>query len=402
MILSLLALPLVLCSVAIDVTHLNGDVISGELVNWQGANLTITVDGEPVQLSTEQLLKIQFADLSTSTSPDIQRVTLGCGSSFAVRSFESTDGRVAITRTSGGAINCEQSQIQSIRFRPPSAAINPQWVELVNQRHEGDAIIIRKSDSALDYLEGIIGDVTSDKLQFELDGSEIDVKLTKLEGIVPYRTANDSWPAPICNIITTTGDRWHVDQATLDNDQLQIKTPCGVASRVALKDIARVDFAAGNVQYISDLEPWKVDITPLISGSASPSSVTAMLYAPRRDESLNGTPLMLRGDDGGLTSFTKGLAVHSRTTLHYRLDGQHRKLRGLVGIDPTVKAAAVVTLRIYGNEKLLLEAQITANEPPLTLDVSIEDVRRLKLEVDYGDGVDIGDRLNFGNLRTTK
>lgn len=111
---------------------------------------------------------------------------------------------------------------------------------------------------------------------------------------------------------------------------------------------------------------------------------------------------MLRGGDSNVTSFPKGLAVHSRTRLQYRLDGQHRKLRGLAGIDPNVRSAAVVTLQIIGNETLLLDRTIKAGEAAFAIDVPIEGVRRLKLVVDYGDGVDIGDRLNLCNLRTTK
>ncbi len=403
MLIVLLALPMLLLGVAVDATKLNGETVTGDLVAWEGTSLTLQVDGTPMSMSTEQLLNLVFSrpDRDAPATASIG-VALNCGSFFAATSFQTAGRKFSTVTSTGAKISGTRDQLRAVRFQPAAAGVDSQWDALVKQDHDGDAVIIRKASDELDFLEGKIGDVDAESLDFELDGDAIEVLLTKLEGIVLYRKTDQDNFTATCRVTLSNGDTWNVDEARLNGQELQISSGCGITTNLPVSDISKISFAAGNVVYISDLWPTQVEITPLIAASDSPDSVTQLLYAPRRDESLDGAPLMLRGGDSNVTSFPKGLAVHSRTRLQYRLDGQHRKLRGLAGIDPNVRSAAVVTLQIIGNETLLLDRTIKAGEAAFAIDVPIEGVRRLKLVVDYGDGVDIGDRLNLCNLRTTK
>jgi hypothetical protein len=393
---------LLLCGLlAADITQLTGDKFSGELTQWQGTQLTFDIDGTKRQISTEELLNVEFHQRPDASVP-ANRVTLVCGSNFSVSRFTSKNGKITAERLNGLPITFPQSQLRSIRFREPSDALDTQWNELVRQPHEGDAIVIRKGTESLDYLEGLVGDVTEEQLTFTMDGDEIDVPLHKLEGFAPYRKSSSGASSAICQVTTVDGENWKVSEIAYSGGQFTIKTASGATTQIAGNVVARIGFAAGNVVYLSDQTPTRVNITPLVAGDESPSSVTTLLYAPIRDESFDGTPLMLRDLNGDTQSYPKGWAIHSRTEITFRLDGEHRKLRGLAGLDPTVSSAAAVKLLVLGNETELLSADILAGDAPLALDVDIANVKRLKIIVDYGDGVDLGDRLHLCNLRTTK
>src|SRR5690606_29653174 len=106
----------------------------------------------------------------------------------------------------------------------------------------------------------------------------------------------------------------------------------------------------------------------------------ALLFAPRNDQSFDGHPLAI-----GKQVFAKGLAIHSRTELDYRLPGKFSKFLALAAIDDNVRPAGDVTLRISLDGKVLGEHQITGKQnAPLKLEYDITGGSRLSIFVDYG------------------
>jgi hypothetical protein len=154
---------------------------------------------------------------------------------------------------------------------------------------------------------------------------------------------------------------------------------------------------------LSELEPASLKVQPKIPSMLN-DNVVALLYQPRRNTSLDGDPLRLTfpGDTAEEKEFSKGLSIHSRTELIWRLGGQYRKLQGWAGIDPEVQGEGQVRLAVQGDGKVLYDKPITGSEAPLPLEIDVSGVDRLTLLVDYGDQTDIGDRLNLCELRVTK
>jgi hypothetical protein len=61
----------------------------------------------------------------------------------------------------------------TVRFREHAGPLAEQWADILKVERNGDLIVIRKNN-ALDYLTGVIKDVTGEAVQFELDGLEVD------------------------------------------------------------------------------------------------------------------------------------------------------------------------------------------------------------------------------------
>ena len=53
---------------------------------------------------------------------------------------------------------------------------------------DSDLLVVRK-DETLDYHQGVLGDVTDDVVQFELDGEQLAVKRSKVFGLVYHHPA---------------------------------------------------------------------------------------------------------------------------------------------------------------------------------------------------------------------
>ncbi len=102
------------------------------------------------------------------------------------------------------------------------------------------------------------------------------------------------------------------------------------------------------------------------------------------------------------TTFRKGLALASRTSVAYRLPGKFRVFKATVGIDDSVRPLGSVRLSIVGDGKTLWQGEVRGSEPASELEVDMGGVKRLEIVADYGDGLDTSDRLDLCEARVSK
>jgi hypothetical protein len=149
--------------------------------------------------------------------------------------------------------------------------------------------------------------------------------------------------------------------------------------------LAGIDFKNGRLAYVSDLSPVKVEQTPYFD----------RLIPYRTDVSLGGGPLKL--SDG---TYSKGLAVHSRCVLEYALDGRFERFKTKLGFEPGAGTMGRAAVRVLGDGKTLFEnADAKGEDKPTAIDVEVTGVAKLTLEVDFGQGQDVGDRVIWADAR---
>jgi len=73
-----------------------------------------------------------------------------------------------------------------------------------------------------------------------------------------------------------------------------------------------------------------------------------------------------------------------------------------VGIDDSTRDTGSVHVEIKGDGKTIWQEDVRGSEPAKQLELDIAGVRRLELVVDYGENLDVGDRLDFGDVQVTK
>jgi hypothetical protein len=98
----------------------------------------------------------------------------------------------------------------------------------------------------------------------------------------------------------------------------------------------------------------------------------------------------------------KGLAIHSRTLLIYRVPAGVRRFQALAGIDESVRTGGHVRLEVRGDNRELFNAPVVAGQEPVEIDLDVAGVERLKILVDFGQQLDIGDSLHLCRARLTK
>lgn len=397
---------LLVCAVGlpqVEVTTLDDKAVRGEVVSLSASTLALRTDDGDVMLPVVKLLSVtptSVAEADPVKSPVF--IELIDGTLISALNYEVKSGRATVKLPGDQSLSLSARSVRSVRFLQQDEPVAELWTNILAGALKGDAVVVRKGGDGkpvkLDYLEGIIQDVSAAKVQFDFEGDVVPVNRQKVrvEGLIYFQPKTQSLPGPVCRVDTTGGARWMASDLRFEKDAIKLTTPTGVDVGVPLSRVTNLDFSLGKIVYLSDLTPIKKTWQPFFGVSKTTTGAAAMFDA-RGDENFAGEPLQL-GDQ----PFRKGLAMHSRSELTYRLPDAYSRFEAVVGIDPAQRSFGNVRLQIEGDGKVLYDKPIAGDQPPESLELDISGVGRLTILVDYGEGLDIGDQLILGGARVIR
>jgi hypothetical protein len=427
MTLHLLIATAVLTAVPVDVQPLEGDPTSGELVSLDDSQAVVEIDGEPTTYRLADLISLSVAG-SAGTSPAKSAeilVTMIDGTRVYCSGYTVASGKATLTISGDQKLETPTASITSVQLKKPNdEELQKQWLAIQERESAGDRVVIRKTSTvvvdddglektedkvtALDWLEGVLYDVTDEIVQFKFNDTLIPVKREKVEGVFYFHAAGGRSADPVCRVLQADGSAWNARSITLEGDAVQLVSTTGLKATLPIQQIEKFDFSTGKILYLSDAEPELVQWTPFI---APTSESEKLWYAPQPDGKggfAGGSMILSVPNANGnqkTVEYRKGLAIHSRTRMVYRIPEGFQRFAALAGIDERVRVSqgGSVDLVITGDGETLLEKRITGkDESPLPIDLDIAGVRRLGILVDWADNADIGDHLNLCNARITK
>jgi hypothetical protein len=397
----------------VTATRLDGTSVSGQLQQWSVSGVVLKTHSGSLNIPTADLVSLEFADQSTA---DMSQPTLELVDGTVLPLAEVTVDEQSLhgklqtpSPASPQPISIALEKVRAVRLQPLDPAILPQWQEIRASSAPSDLLVLIKRDGkSLDYLEGVIGQVSADEVEFTLEEKTVKVARGKVAGLVYFRSEGRSEPTPQCVLLGTDGTRISASSVHWKDDLLDVVTVAGLKLAWPRSNIASADFSAGKIVFLGDLRPASQSWQPLV-GLPPIASRVAKFGQPRFNHSATGGPLSLTfpndSESGGsprTETFAKGLAIRSRTELVYRLPNGYSRFMAVAGIEPADAASGNVALSIFGDDRLLIEATIAGGSRPLPLELDISGVKRLKIVVDYGQNLDTGDWLNLCNARIVK
>jgi hypothetical protein len=391
----LLTLLIVNATPSFEAQTLDGKTFVGTLTGLTPERLTLNAADGRVSLDTEELVSI-----ATQNAPKSLRqgsgivVTLIDGSSIIARQYTAKGRQAKITLLNGDVLNTPLSTIQMVQFQQESGSMTAEWSKLIERKIDSDLLVVRNGQS-IDYHQGVLHDVTDDAVQFDLDGERLPIKRSKVFGFAYRHGQATELPPTICRIKDSTGSMWTVQSLRLA-EKLEWTTPTSLHVKQPIDNIVQIDFSGGKIVYLSDLKPESIRWTPYFDVGKPPAAVE-QFYAPRYDRGFESAPLQLGG-----VPYRKGLALHCRTEIVYRLPDRFRHFRAMAGIADTARPGGNVRLNIQADGRPLFDASITGDAAPQSLNLDLTDVRRLTITVDFGEHFTIGDYLLLCNARLTK
>lgn len=403
----------------VEVKTLSGDPRQGGLLSLSAQELVLESPGGPATIPLDEVLRISVAGAKSPVPQGQAAVWLELtdGSSLVAQSFGATGGQATIKLLSGADVSVPTRAIRWVRLKthtgPDEAHLAQQWTDILAAPAKDDVLVIRKKTTlpaaepeaaersvlSLDYLGGVLYDVSEAMVKFEFDGEKIDVRREKVEGMIYYHPAGAAPPEVRCQIADVYGNRWSGKSVTCSQGQCEIVLASGVRHKEALEAIESLDYSSGKLLFLSDLKPESVEWTPFFDAAKTPSA--AEFYQPRFDRALGGRPLQI-----GSRTFEKGVSLRSRTRISWRLPSQFRRFAATAGIDFHADdyggKSGDVQLVVLGDDKPLIDRRIQGGDGAVELDLDLTGVRRLTVLVDYGGNIDIGDYLDLGDARVVK
>ncbi len=391
----LMVVALISAAPAFDLQLLDGKTTSGSLVEISAGRVAIDTRSGRESLDTATLLSISAKQARPASRASDVIIELTDGSIACARQCVVYGATASITASDGTVLEMPSKVIRTIRLQPPSESLDVEWTRLTKAKIESDLLIVRKGAS-LDYHQGVIHDVTEEAVQFDFDGEILPVKRSKIYGLVYRHGDEPKLPEPVCRITDSSGSQWAARSLTL-SDKLHWTTPAGVNVSQPLDAIMQIDFSRGKIVYLSDLEPDSVRWTPYFSGIGGVPAVVEQFYAPRYDRGVDARPLQLGG-----VEYHKGLAIHSRTELMYRLHERYGHFQAIAGIDDAVRPSGKIRLIVRGDDSVLLDTVLTGRDAPRSIDLNVAGTSRLTIVVDFAEGFSAGDHLLLCNARLSK
>ncbi len=248
--------------------------------------------------------------------------------------------------------------------------------------------LLNKEGTAIITFKGIIGDADAEgkTLKFKLEDTEADPEMSRVRSLIYVRKPVENAPKPVARVFDNFENVLFAARIAPAGDGFRLTTPAGLEVEMSKPLVARFDFSLGKIAYLSDVEPMRVVETPFLID----------VWHYRRDKNLEGGPLRLGGK-----VYAKGLAVHSKTVLEYDVKG-YNIFYCQLGIDDLVTSFGHAAVTIEADDKLLFSDAVKSKEKPRELNLNIAGAARLKITVDYGDDLDLGDHVTFGEAKVTK
>jgi hypothetical protein len=393
---SLLSLVLLASSAAsgvdVDVRTLAGQTVSGTLKELAADRVVVATSGGEQTLAAKELLGVSLrGQAATAAAKPQVWLDFIDGGHLVGLEFSAEKGEGLIKLVDGREVKLPTKAVSAVRLKEQNDKIAQQWQGIVSGKYASDVIIIRREE-AIDFMEGVLGDVNAERVQFTVDGELINVKRPRVEGFQYFQAKAPDLPGPVCQVLLTDGSRLPAARLSLAGDELSITTLAGLELKQPLAGVKELDFSLGKLRYLSDMEWETIERHDYLATSTAKAD---RFYDPRKDTSFLG-PLRL-----GSKTYSKGLALKSHTKLTYRLPGKYSRLVGLAGINAQMAPGGHLRLKISGDQQTepLWDGVIAGGDLPHELSIDLTGVRRLTIEVDFGENGDSGDHLNLCDLR---
>lgn len=355
-----------------------GERLEGRMIAWEARSVTFqpAAEGEaPRDWGIADLVAIELAG-TQPTAANAQpaaphRVELRGGGTLAGKVSSWKNATLQI-ESAGRTWNVPQDWVARIMFAAGATAAEPA---------EGDVLQVVTPAGSRQAITGRVLDLADDSLGFEYQGTARRVKLERVvavtllarraasEGMGPERLTWLTVSVPGATRIPVLGERLTDEEARLTTAWGESVATPRAGLRLAVRNGRLID--------LTERAPQQVAETPYFD-RVIPWTTTA----PRGGFRL--------GDQ----RYRRGLLMHSRSQLTYALAEDFQRFRATLGLQlPEGRLGAVdVRVRVDGREVLAREG-LVATDPPLPVDIDLRGAKSLQLEVDFGPGEDVGDRV---------
>ncbi len=378
-----------------EVTSLDGKKWKGDIVSISPKQLALKTSAG---VENFELTKLDSVELAPVAGPDAAasaksiQVELVDGSQFRCTEFK-IKNKTAILKLLGSNLTVEApASLLLYMIRDLSdPKIEQAFRGILAKRAKRDIWVVLKGGT-LDGVNGTFGDGDADgaTIAFQLEANEekLKIQMSRIHGMI-FNPPPVAVAATVCRVVDAGNNVLNAKGLTVtEKGGLLVETITGVKiDYPAMNLIAKLDFSAGSMLYLSNAAPIKVELS---STEGTPETF-------RRDRNLDNGELKIASKQYG-----KGLAIHSRTVLTYDLGGKFKLFQAIAGVDDSVEGEdCKVTLTIEGDSRPIFKQVIKKGDPPKPLNLTVLNVKELRITVE-SDFLDLGNQVDLADAKLLK
>lgn len=374
---------------AVRVTTIEGEVVDGSLDGeGMSGHVAIVTLGGPREIRFDGLSLIEPQHQRAVAKAKTGEATflLVGGGRLTGRIVESSaDGIVAKTSL-GERTSIQFADLVAIRFHEPQVSSRPETLldDAIARRAPGVDVLITRGEFDAAPLRGSIRSLGADGGAFVFNGRERSFRREKVYAVVLAPPPGAS-PKRDALLELLDGSALPGKLIAIDGATVRFEASVGGERTWPLAEVARLRTNSPRVTFVSDLSPIRQEVTGRLH-RGWPIGI---------DETVSGKALVLGGQ-----RYERGLGVHSRTELIYRIDGAFERFVSVIGIDDDYRPRGSVEFRVVGDGEVIFDSgAVTGRDQSRSISVSVSGVDELSLIVDFGVDLDLADHAIWGDAR---
>ena len=370
------------------VSRIDGSVLSGEMVRVTEAAVELRVANEVVTIARVDVLALH-GTVPRPGATVTARLVGGDEVRGELRGGDTGGESLMIESRSLGNVTLATDRLLALVVHKVAGDADASEFVLPAEGGHDEAIFL-PAKRGFDTLFGAIHCFTNDGVLFAATSSATP-RSYSLDQIaaVALRGSRAAAGTATALLITRGGDAIAVDVVRADGAALELADDRSRPFTLAWSEVATLLFRGNDRVFLSELEPDAVEQGSALIGE------NAVLYPWRRDRNVRGGFLVV----GGRT-YARGLGVHSHCVLTFVVPAGYDTFCVAVGIDDEVRA-----LPARGNVDVavLVDGQVVAELTRVRIGAEAQNLGRLSvrggskltLRVDFGLGLDFGDRVDW-------
>lgn len=369
----------------VTVRNQDGREITGNLVSVGEGQLTVGTT-ESHHLATRNLISLRCLKRPSVRNPADPLVLLSDGGMLAARVMQGDELSLVVRWARFPVWDEVKLPLEGVRgiifTRSDDAAGEARlWNRLTGHRDRHDLVLLTNGDSLFGQIlrmdeQAVTLDTASGQSSIERTGIRAIAFNPELINVEPRKGEE-------ALVSLVDGSRFRITKLKMGAlDRLAGRTLFSERLELPLLTIESLRFLGGCATWISDLEPEHYTFEPYLD----------FPWPWRRDRNVQGGRLVLRG-----TEYPKGVGLHSRSEISYRLDGKYRAFQATIGIDDDAQGKGSALFEVLVDGKPAYKSgELTGASSAVPLKrIDVTGAKTLTLRVDFGAQADILDHADW-------
>lgn len=371
-----------------DITTTAGKKLTGKLVAVDAKGVTFTTGEAKVDIPARDIVVVDLGNKVAPLPKDVttySEIELTDGSTFRVQKFALVGKRFEVDPLPGSAgvaapeLVLPIGAVFSAMKRAEDAKLREAWKEMLATRGKRDLYVIAQ-ETGFTYIQGtVLGGAADEKgrpvVNFEKEaGGKDELQLSRAAGLVFAQPQPAAIAPTLCKVTDVFGNALTAAAVAITPDGVTVTTVAGaVVKYPSAAALVKLDYARGNVAYLSDLEP-RVD-GPEVPAEERRLNPTAPYL---RDVTLSNEMLKLENQ-----TFPKGVCIGPDTAVTFALGGEYTQFKALAGIDENgTNATSAARLTVEADGQVLFSEPLKRKDKAKALVLAVKGVKQLRVIVE--------------------